>query len=265
MNGRCIRSTSNRIPSSYQTGLTLIELLVAMVVGLFLVGGVATMYFSTFQSYRVLKQNAEIAQRERLAATYIGAFVQSAGYYNQPALKRKSAFPGHGAFSTAGQFLAGTDGTYPDPNNQSSSLSMDTLQLRMRLNDDGHVLNCLGENNSTGTDGVVYTNKLALDSADQQLECTLVYEDPANSGATVLNKQPLLNGVASLEFTYGVDTDGNGSADQYLAASDVADWLNVRSIIMNLGFAANNATTGSANTPAEPVMFRAVFPVRIDF
>lgn len=268
MNSCCTRVDGCSSHCLREAGLTLVELMVSMVIGLFLVGGVATMYFSSFQSYRVLKQNAQIAQRERLAATYVGAVVQSAGYYNQPSLNRTSAFPDHGMFTTAGQFLAGADGTYPDLNKPTGSLPMDTLQLRMRLNDGGQVLNCLGDSNSTGTDGVVYSNKLTLDLDDPdnpQLECTLSYEDPDDAGAYKNNTEPLLDGVASLAFTYGVDTDDDGSADRYLDATQLnastdTDWRDVRSIIMEIGFATRKAATADTNT----VKFRAVFPMRID-
>jgi hypothetical protein len=103
----------------------------------------------------------------------------------------------------------------------------------------------------------LYVNKFFLNTANQQLECTL-----SGPGITT-QTQPLLDGVTSLQFLYGVDTNGNGSADRYLNAGAITNWGAVRSVTMVLGFATHNAATGAVNTTGQPVLFRATFPIRI--
>ncbi|MGH8274311.1 MAG: PilW family protein [Gammaproteobacteria bacterium] len=230
-----------------QAGVSLVELLVALALSLFLIAGIAVMYFSSNQSYRVQQQGATLAQRERLAATFIGSVIQSAGYYNEPEIyERDTAFPAAASFA-AGQSFYGTDGSYPGGES-------DTLTLRILPGPDDQVLNCLGKRN-TGATGALYINKLYLDTGDQQLECAV------SGGYDQV--QPVLDGVSSLQFLYGVDTNGDGSADQYLDAGSVVDWSAVRSVTMILGFATNNAATGVGNTNGAPVFFRSTFPVRI--
>ncbi|MGH8161041.1 MAG: PilW family protein [Gammaproteobacteria bacterium] len=246
---------NRRAPPRNQAGISLVELLVALALSIFLIAGVAVMYFSSSQSYRVQQQGAQLAQRERLAATFVGSVVQSAGYYDQPGIyNREAAFPASAPFALAGQSFYGTDGSYTGP--QGDSLPSDTLTLRMLPGPDDQVLNCLGERNTSGI-GQLYVNQLYLDTADQQLQCAL-------SGPGIATQtQPILDGVTSLQFLYGVDTNGGGSADEYLDAAAITDWGAVRSITMILGFSTHNAATGAVNTVGAPVYFRATFPVRI--
>lgn len=44
----------------------------------------------------------------------------------------------------------------------------------------------------------------------------------------------LINGVENMQITYGVDTDGDQSADRYVDASAVADWGQVMSVRVSL-------------------------------
>lgn len=241
----------NQLPhNSAQRGLSLIELMVALALSLFLIAGVVVMFFSTNQSYRVQQQVAALQQHERLAATFVGSVVQSAGYYAEPmTFDRESAFPVNSTFTNPGQSIYGTSSSYAGGYN-------DTISLRMLPGPDDQVLNCLGDRN-TGTAAQLYVNKFFLNTTNQQLECTL-----SGPGITA-QTQPLLNGITSLQFLYGVDTNGDGSADRYLDAAAITNWSAVRSVTMVLGFATHNAATGQANTVGKPVLFRATFPIRI--
>lgn len=233
-----------------QSGLSLIELLVALALSLFLIAGVVVMFFSTTQSYHVQQQVAALQQRERLAATFVGSVVQSAGYYAQPlTYDQASAFPANTTFTGSGQYIYGNTSSY-------TGGADDTISLRMLPGPQDQVLNCLG-NRNTGAKAQLYVNKFFLDTTTKQLECTL--SGPGISTQT----QPLLDGVTSLQFLYGVDTNGDGSADRYLDASAVTTWTAVRSVTMVLGFSTHNAATGQVNTVGKPVLFRATFPIRI--
>jgi type IV pilus assembly protein PilW len=241
----------SRLPYySPQDGLSLIELLVALALSLFLIAGVVVMFFSLSQSYRVQQQVAALQQRERLAATFVGSVVQSAGYYAQPmTYDRENAFPVNTTFTGVGQSIYGTDSSYSGGND-------DTISLRMLPQPADQVLNCLG-NRNIGAAMQLYVNKFFLNTANQQLECTL-----SGPGITT-QTQPLLDGVTSLQFLYGVDTNGDGSADRYLDARAITNWGAVRSVTMVLDFATHNAATGAVNTTGQPVSFRATFPIRI--
>lgn len=232
-----------------QAGLSLVELLVALALSLFLIAGIVAVYFSTDQSYHVQQQAAQLQERERLAATFVGSVVQSAGYYGEPATYYPElAFPANATFTVAGQSVTGTHATYPGG-------SDDTVTVRYLTAPDDGVLNCLGFGNST-TSAQLFVNRFQLDTADDQLECTL--SRPGFGTQT----QPLLDGVTSFAVTYGIDTDGDGSANRYVTADNVGNWGNVRSVKIDLEFAADNPATGLPEPGAAPIPFKAVFPIR---
>lgn len=60
-------------------------------------------------------------------------------------------------------------------------------------------------------------------------------------------KRELLNNVEDMQISYGVDGDGNGTADSYVTASGVANWANVISVKIALlvRSAGANVSTGS--------------------
>lgn len=231
-------------------GFSLVELMVALALSLFLLAGIVVIYMSTDQSYRVEQATGQLQEHERLAATFVGSVVQSAGYYGEPSTYYPDlAFPADTTFAQSGQSVVGTHSTY-------AGGSADSLTVRFLTQPNDGVLDCLGYANS-GTSVELNVNTFQLDTADQQLECTL-----SRTGHGTVT-QPLLDGVTSFAVLYGIDTDGDGSANQYVDASGVGDWSTVRSVKIDLKLTTGrNATTGLPDANAAPVDFEAVFPIR---
>ncbi len=63
-----------------QRGLTMVELLVAMVLGLILIGGVVQIYLSNNQTYRVTEATSRIQENARFAFRYLTKQVRMAGF-----------------------------------------------------------------------------------------------------------------------------------------------------------------------------------------
>ena len=64
-----------------QRGLTLVELLVAIVMGLVLLGGVATVFVANKQTYRVQDALARVQENGRFAMTFLTRDIRQAGYF----------------------------------------------------------------------------------------------------------------------------------------------------------------------------------------
>jgi type IV pilus assembly protein PilW len=64
------------------------------------------------------------------------------------------------------------------------------------------------------------------------------------SGANAATEE-LIEGVEDMQVMYGVDTNGDDSANTLLRAGDIADWQDVRSVRVALLFASveNNVAT----------------------
>ncbi|MDP2904120.1 MAG: PilW family protein [Methylovulum sp.] len=68
-----------------QAGLTLIELMVAMLIGLFLIGGVVQIFISTKQTYRLQENLSRVQENGRFAMNFIGKDLRRADFRACPA------------------------------------------------------------------------------------------------------------------------------------------------------------------------------------
>ena len=64
-----------------QVGMTLIEIMIALLIGAFLVGGVLQIFINTKQSYRMAENFSRFQENGRLALDLIGRDVRVAGYW----------------------------------------------------------------------------------------------------------------------------------------------------------------------------------------
>ncbi len=67
-------------PDKNQQGVTLVELMVAMVLSMFLVGGVTQIYLSNSQSYRVTEASSRVQENSRFAFRFLTRDIRMAGY-----------------------------------------------------------------------------------------------------------------------------------------------------------------------------------------
>jgi type IV pilus assembly protein PilW len=215
-------------------GFTLVEILVAILIGLFLVGGLLTLVQGMRRANLSQSGMSSLQDSERMAMEIVTDVVQSTGYYVSPLTNTAaSSFSatnyGTGAnFTYAGQALTGS-GTYGTP------LHVITVQYQSSGTD--NVINCTG-NTNPGPAAVTWTNELSITTVGgtSYLTCSL-WIGGANK-VTV----PLIPNVTNMQIYYGVTT-GQGSAsnsvDAYLDATTVTTgsyWSKVHSVMITLTF-----------------------------
>lgn len=217
----------------HSRGMTLIELMVAITVGLFLL---LAMY-AIFVSFKLTSQSqnglAQMQDDQRMSMTILSQIAQSAGYFGnvQTQLVNTALLADNSTVSgvsfSAGQALFGTD--------SGSATAPDTLYIRFQsLQNDG-VLNCLGNTNTASAGTVTYINQLAVASSTLQLTCGIngAAAQPIVGGlASPVTTCPSIGyrGISNIQFLYGVDPGNTGSVTQYVTAGSVTNWLNVRSL-----------------------------------
>jgi type IV pilus assembly protein PilW len=211
--------------------MTLIELLVALSVAVFLLAALMTIVQNTRRAFGTQTQMSQLQDNERLAMTLMGDVIQEAGYYPNPTLYTAAgALPVTGSFATAGQAVFGT--------------TADTVSARFMTAPGDGMINCTGGTNTTAAT-VTYTNTFSVD-VNGNLNCAL------NNGAATTT-QTLVSGVTNLSILYGVKTDftaNNGAVDSYLTAAQMtaANWMHVISVRITLTF--KNPLAGQPNQPA---------------
>jgi type IV pilus assembly protein PilW len=210
-----------------QAGFSLIELMVALVIGLFLLLGFTASFMNTKQAFVSQDQLSLLQDNERLALTVLASTVQSAGYFpdpkdataadNLPA--RSSATYGN---MVAAQGIVGTMG---------SGTASDTLTSRLVTKSGDGLTDCLGQANMSGTKQQV-VNIFAVNAANE-LVCSV------DGG---VNFVPLVSNVARFSTTYLADTDPSATVDAYRYQSATATtaanlWPIVKAVRISIDFA----------------------------
>lgn len=204
-----------------QGGISLVEIMVALVLSLFLSAGVIEVYLASKQSYKTQEGYSRLQENGRFAMETLTRFIRLAGYKPYDAVANafpadSAIFPADTTFTVAGQVVAGTDGG----GGASDSISF-------RYQDDGALGDCY---NSTGADKP-RTISFSVD-LDRNLDCTATVDGTTYS-------EGIVEGVENLQILYGVDTDapGDGYANQYRDAGAVTagnQWAAVVSVRIGL-------------------------------
>jgi type IV pilus assembly protein PilW len=208
-------------------GFVLVEMLIAILIALFLVGGLLTLVQAMKRTASVQTGLSQLQDNERVAMTLIADVIESAGYYPNPTVNTAaSSFPIVAPFTIAGQSLVGT-GSWTDPA-PGNSISVRYSTAGTAAGD--NTINCTGNPSVAATS---FTNTFSVDPATGSLICVL------NGGAPV----SLVGGVSNLQIYYGVQTNpgvSNNSADTYLDATAVTAgnyWSQVVSVKITVTFA----------------------------
>jgi len=228
-------------PPRRQEGWGLAEILIAATIGLILMGALFTIFTSTQRAFTTQTQLGQLQDTERLTMTMITNVLQTGGYFPDPMIETTTtAFPVSPPFPQTGQFIIGTTGP---------AVPGDSITVRYVTASGDGIMNCLGLSNTTGAN-VTYVNVFSVDS-QQNLTCSV------NGAAPVA----LVTGVQRMTITYGLDTDGDGTVNQYVTASAItaANWSNVKSMRVTLVFM--NPLTGQGQ-PATVSPFTQVISVR---
>jgi type IV pilus assembly protein PilW len=273
-----------------ETGLTLVEVMVALVISLILLAGLVVVFSSMRSSFATTSRLNHLVNQERLVSNVLGNTLANAGYY--PLTNRTvrgtyhdalRAFPAETATVyapvafTAGQVIYGTG--------ETMSGSRDTVAIRMftASDDRNNIFDCQGGTNK-GTAGSAgwerSVNVLWVKQDTHQLMCTVSINGASPVSAPLVGGDLLpvagtvYGGVTSFIVTYGVDTDGSGSVDRYMSAKELNSdtshvcpevstntgaaascWPYVRSARIKLGFLT---ALGTAKKPKTLYLTRSV-------
>ena len=239
-----------------QSGYSLVELMVAVLIALFLIGGVIIIEQSVHNSYTDRSGLQKLDDEERFTMTLLTEVAQSAGYYPDPATNSVvTAFPQEStnapnaaadplSFAT-GQTLYGLHKTQ---SSGGQTYDEDTLAVRyMTASGDGIPL-CDGTTNTSGNN-VVYTNYFYIETqpnpdpsqpADSYLYCALQV-----GNAWPNSPVQLVKNVEFMQIDYGLhvatgqaSNPGDYAVNVYVPAADMqpSEWSEVTAIRVSVTF-----------------------------
>jgi type IV pilus assembly protein PilW len=233
-------------------GFSLVELMIAITIAIFLTGALLTLVQAMKATSGVQGGLSQLQDNERMAMTLMTDVIQQAGYFPNPSQNTALgeflaigplSFAGQSISLIAGQSFVGA-GNYGDPPPPAASNSITvryatagTAAVAPAVPDS--LINCSGNTTSYAT---TFTNTFSVVAdpsvpGTYDLVCQLL---DSTSGA--VNEVYLVSGVTQMQIYYGVKTNSsinNNSVDAYLDANTITaanEWTNVISVKVTLTF-----------------------------
>ncbi|MCC7220470.1 MAG: PilW family protein [Candidatus Contendobacter sp.] len=234
---RLILSTLGR-----QRGLTLIEIMVALLIGVFLLAGVIQIFIVNKQTYRVQENLSRMQENGRFAIDYLNHYIRLAGYITTKSLndirykdlsRNSRTGQNDGSSITSSLFNSGNkviSGTNGDGLNSSDSI---TVRFQADPPADGQMADCLGNTVSSPNGDVIVANRFFLQADASNNNQPTLYCDPLQ--ATDPTAQPVISGVENMQIRYCVPADSTDTnIGCVLAGNDVSDWNQIQSVRVSL-------------------------------
>ena len=209
---------------THQKGFSLVELMVALTLGLLLIAGLGQVFVGSKQAFRAQEGVSDVQENGRFAIDILGRQIRLAGY--RPAVLQPPQIddPSMPAGSEA---IFGFDNTATSGRAPGS----DVLLIAYEGAADGGVTtDCMGNAVAAGAEVV---NAFFI-NAERELRCTV------NDASQQAAGQPLLEGISDMQILYGVDNTACGTSltpntgFAYVTANNVIQWCSVRSIRIDL-------------------------------
>ncbi len=214
-----------------QRGFTLIEIMIALMIGLFLMGALLTIVQANRRTFGDQSQLAQLQDSERMALSMMSDVIQQAGYFPDPTANTVAS-----TLTAAGSFAVGQaiSGTYV------AAAPGDTISVRyMTAGGDG-ILNCSGLPNAVGNPNTLYVNRFYINNTgDLNCDVTTAAGTQTFSLVSGVTNNTSNLGVTNLRVLYGVKANAalpGNNVDSYLNASEVTNWSSVIAVQIQLTF-----------------------------
>lgn len=235
-----------------QAGLSIVELLVALVISMLLMTGVVQVFLASKQTYASNEAASRLQENGRFALEFIAQSARHAGYV-EAANITLARLPSPIATAPDNpndpdayncDQLCSRQGTDDDPNGSDSV----AFSLQPRLLD-GVRRDCLGNTNIGGSN---------IDNTDIIVNYYFIRDDGAGVIALACNSRNvsknienvggvLVEGIDALQVQYGIGT--TGSVARYVSADRVDNWNNV--LAVRIAVLANSIVQVNPPPPAD--------------
>lgn len=255
-------------PQRRSGGFSLIELLIAVTLGLLLLVAVSSIFLGSRRSFRTGEGVAQVQESGRFANLLIAPVVRQAGYLPDPvqvqldptatyrtSLNKTAVFgfentqPAAGVYAnftpSSADYVPGTDVLVIAFVGKNPTVPVADSPLKTCLGDD--------VDDTHMAVNIFYIGQPA-GALTPSLYCSTnigLITDNANV-AGVMRSEPLVQGITDMQITYGIDTNADfSSTNRYVAADAVTDWTLVSSVRIRFTVdSADAVERGRADTSA---------------
>ena len=218
-----------------QQGLSLIELMIAMVLGLLLIGGALQMMLTSQTIHQTTDTLSRIQENGRFALSFLTKSTRMAGYNSNEDEVTEGKVFWDGACDTSDPCTSNGAGNASD-------------QIGVLL-DPSNDSDCIGNDVIGGKDKVI-VNVYSIDDSPNNNQINSLYcqgFDPVTN-LSYGDKQPLVDGVENMQILYGVsDPTENNAITSYISADGVTDWASIGAVRISL-LVNNGQVKGSGNS-----------------
>lgn len=255
-----------------QIGVTLVELMVAIAIGLIITVAVIEFYLQSLRSQTAQVDVVMVNENMRFAFDLISREIRKSGFSNvwQGGVTAGGNFCSTGTsqllglndpatIDTSSATLVGTATTiYSSYSNGGNSSSNDVLQVKYYGEDTAGtspIYDCQGFPVNAGV-MVKDTLFVAADPANNNEPTLYCHSSNPNSGQTAL---PVVPGIESLQLLYGEDANADGIIDRYVPWQIVTNTDNVTSIKVSI--VARGTSVSNVSAPTTPMThFSSSYP-----
>lgn len=211
---------------STQQGFTLVELLIALAISLFLLAALVQIMASSSAAYRTSEGVSRIQEGGRYAMEIIGRQIRHAGYHSNNISQNLGANPLDWPLSQAASYAV--DGT-----NDTGPNNTDTLNIRYYIPENCAANNCLPApvpmtNPIPSGDWIRITFQV---DANRVLRAQIFDSGGADRSG---GSQPLLEGVTDMQALYGILLNNTDMRYERADQLDADEWPNVVSVRVTL-------------------------------
>ncbi|MGQ9426589.1 PilW family protein [Gilvimarinus sp. F26214L] len=215
-----------------QSGLTLVELMIALALSLVVATATIQMFVGTRQTQGLNDEINRLQENARFALEILTENIRLAGYTGPNYV---GALPAY--------FLQDACDTFDPCTDDGGASNSDRIAVQFNPPpDDGTETDCTG---AVVPADVVIANVYHITSAGgvNSLSCRGYNVD---TGSWVAAAQPIISGIDSMQVQYGLDASGDG-ATAFVSADRVTDWNEV--VAVRIGLLVNAGSgTGSGET-----------------
>lgn len=222
-----------------QLGLSLIEMMIAMLIGIFLLAGISSSYVNSKTSSVKRNQTSVLEDNGRIALETITDILEKTGYTPINAAPMPQQFVNNVGDVISIACPGGSNNivnpTIITSTSDGGGSDSDTLGV-IYHGDAGHFTDCTGNTlpsdcrllpppsiNAIPVSARIYSS-FSVDDSSSTLKC---------AGSRSESAEVIAEGVENIQFLYGIDTvdDGQVKVDRYVNASQIAgSWNNVVSV-----------------------------------
>jgi type IV pilus assembly protein PilW len=226
---------------SLQRGLSLVELMVAVGMGLLILLAVSSVFLSTVKTDKTQEALSRIQENASYVAEVVGGAARRAGFRANPQMalaQCDDANVGFPAATVGGFSFLGCEFIRANTSN-----AVDSFAIRYQGAMDGLSRDCTGAAVAAGA----LTTEI-WDLSGGNLRCAV------NGGSA----NTMVENIGNIRFEYGINTQGvadrQRGVDAYVSPASVPDWINVAALRMEVML----QSARDVNTQVQPYRFNGV-------